>query len=995
MMNIKTLPLGGAFLPGLVHRLKTLTQDDPLRMGKAIVFLPTRRACRTLTKMLLDTSACQATLLPKILSFGEGEEEDLIFFEEDEHLSLSAPLDPQLYQALLTNLVLKFWNTWGGSSQGGGIGQAANLALNLMQLLNQVETEGLSFENLETLVPSAYAEHWQITLDFLKIVTQHWPEILKAQGKVTPARLKRLLTHAMADEWAKNPPSCDIIAAGSTGSVPATAYLLKVIASLPQGEVILPGLMKLSQSEEEILPASHPQYTMYSLLKKLEVSPDKVEDLLPPTEGDAFLLKAFERGTVSMGPAQQMDHLELAECDHPQEEAGVIALKIRQTLQHPERTVLVITPDVQLTRRVTMALQRFNIVVEESAGRLFSRSPLGSLLRLTAQWCQPRLSATLLLGTLKHPLTQGPFVRSDFLLLGRILERHVLRKGKIFESLADMIGYMEVRGCPKAVQEIHWEALYEFLKDLEKVVLPLQSYGQKKNVPLRDVIQAHQGLLGFLRIGQAQAPINKIFANMKTEGEVGRSFWQNWLEASSFLILADPSEYVDLLDSFLSPLVVRAAYSQHPRISILSPMEARLMSADQIILGGLNEDSWPPSPKGDPWFSMDMREKFGLPPYQRRIGLSAHDFLEHLGSSNVLLTRSLRMDSAPTTPSRFLVKLETLLKAQGISLKCAHELIAWERNLLKPREVTAAKKPWPKPCPPVDRRPLKLSVTDITHLLHNPYDVYAKHILKLIPLGFLDPLPGALEYGIILHQVLHDVIIALDQYVTSQRRHFSVSPDKGHRDVHMTLFDGLFEKGCTLGNRLLDKYFKGGGFQEFWRVKFERSLRWFLQNEFESIEIRGRFGEISGSLSFTTPLGPFTLICKADRLDLYQDQSWRIIDYKTGILPTQKALATGRAPQLPLEAAILKFGKFNGIAPGPLKELSFMKFNGKVPAGEIVEVKGNPDEIAERAFQQLQTLVEHFLHAETPYEAGFRSLSGDYDHLARIQDVSFFGGHER
>lgn len=966
-MNIKTLPLSGAFLKGLAQRICDLTQGDPLGMGGAVVLLPTRRACRALELLLLENSSNQATVLPKIIPMGEGDMDDLIFLDDGEVVSIDHILNPQLYQALLTNLTLKFGVVWESKKNGPGIAQAANLALNLMQLLNQVETEGLSFQDLEGLVPHEYAEHWQITLDFLKIITQYWPEILKVQGKMTPAALRRLLTNTMANNWANNPPHHVVIAAGSTGTIPATAHLLKVIAGLPRGEVILPGFIHLPSNEAEVLSPAHPQYTMYQLLKKLEADPHDVISLMPPAPRDLTYIKAFGGGLSKNIDVKTFGSLQLAECAHLQEEADVIALKIREVLENPTSTALLVTPDPGLSMRVTMSLRRFGIHVDDSAGRLFSKSPGGTLLRLTAQWCAKTLSASLILGTLKHPMVQGVFDRHTFLILVRILERYVLRKGRIFASLTEMACYVATTPCPVSVNKDLWESLHLFLKELNSVVAPLQQFYELKDVSLKDLIMAHQSFLGFLKLGNSQASLDDLFPVNSDESIVAKSFWENWIQASSLLTLPTGQEYLDLLDSFLAPLLVRPSQGQHPRVAILGPMEARLMSADQIILGGLNEDIWPPSPKGDPWFSMDMREKFGLPPYQRRIGLSAHDFLEHLGATDVLLTRSLQMDSSPTTPSRFLVKLETLLKPHGLILSRASDLIAWARSLSLPQEISTAKKICPKPCPPVATRPMKLSITDVTNLIHNPYDVYAKHILNLQPLDPLDFTPGALEYGIILHEVFHELLPILGT-------------------------QGALEKGLFLGDTLFDQYFKDVGFQDFWRLKFEHSLKWFLRYELENTSIQKRFGEVSGALNFETPMGQFTLICKADRIDLLINQTWQILDYKTGKLPTQKAIATGHAPQLPLEAAVLKFGRFEGIPTGfTISGLSFVGLTGKIPAGDVVEIKGDPNELANHAFQSLKTIVFHFLHPETPYEAGFKSLIGTYDHLARIQEVSFFG----
>src|SRR5262249_44349369 len=79
-----------------------------------------------------------------------------------------------------------------------------------------------------------------------------------------------------------------VIAAGSTGSIPATAELLKAIATLPRGAVVLPGLDRGLTTEALALltdparsPHAHPQYGLVKLLGPLGVRPDAVTELGP------------------------------------------------------------------------------------------------------------------------------------------------------------------------------------------------------------------------------------------------------------------------------------------------------------------------------------------------------------------------------------------------------------------------------------------------------------------------------------------------------------------------------------------------------------------------------------------------------------------------------------------------------------------------------------------------------------------------------------------
>src|SRR5690606_27776197 len=109
---------------------------------------------------------------------------------------------------------------------------ALALAAELGRFLDRIHTENLDMANLPGLVGGEFAAHWNITLDFLAILAVEWPKILGQLGMIEAAdRRNRLLT-ALAAHWRDHPPACPVIAAGSTGSIPAAADVLAVIARL-------------------------------------------------------------------------------------------------------------------------------------------------------------------------------------------------------------------------------------------------------------------------------------------------------------------------------------------------------------------------------------------------------------------------------------------------------------------------------------------------------------------------------------------------------------------------------------------------------------------------------------------------------------------------------------------------------------------------------------------------------------------------------------------
>ena len=113
---------------------------------------------------------------------------------------------------------------------------------------------------------------------------------------------------------------------------------------------------------------------------------------------------------------------------------------------------------------------------------------------------------------------------------------------------------------------------------------------------------------------------------------------------------------------------IRLPFGAHPRISVLGTLEARLLNVDHVILGGLNEDSFPANSEPGPWLSRQMRAQFGLPSLERKVGLAAHDFVQSMGNRRISLTRSVKEAGAQTTPSRFLRRFDSYLRQLEISL---------------------------------------------------------------------------------------------------------------------------------------------------------------------------------------------------------------------------------------------------------------------------------------------------------------------------------------
>jgi len=133
------------------------------------------------------------------------------------------------------------------------------------------------------------------------------------------------------------------------------------------------------------------------------------------------------------------------------------------------------------------------------------------------------------------------------------------------------------------------------------------------------------------------------------------------------------------------------------------------------------------------------------------------------------------------------------------------------------------------------------------------------------------------------------------------------------------------------------------------------------------------------------------LDARADRLDLFHDGSLRVVDYKTGTIPSGTEVGRGSAPQLPLEALIAERGGFEGLEPGPVTALEYWRLTGALDPGEVKAPKLDIAEAIEQAHAALARLADRYLFGDAPFAAHphpRRRAAPDYRHLSRAAEWS-------
>jgi ATP-dependent helicase/nuclease subunit B len=1042
-MRVFSVPLSVPFLRTVIAALVDGrlvrgfdARSNPEKLADATLYLPTRRAGRLAREIFLDVLNTDAVVLPRIVALGDIDEDELAFAEETEQFSGTAPLEipPKLGELERRLTLARLVAAWAKSPVTapqvvGGPASTLQLAGDLAHLMDDMVTRGVEWSALDKLVPDGLDQYWQHSLDFLRIARQAWPAYLAEVGRIEPAARRDLLIAAEAARLTAQPDG-PVIAAGSTGSMPTTAKFLHAVAKLPHGAVVLPGLdtdldeeswetiggMRDAKGKLTTPPASnHPQFAMHALLDRLSIKRDEVEILGEPApQGREVLMSETMRpssataqwhdrlkrpeiaGKISAG----MNGIAIVEAPNPEMEALAIAIAMREA-RHLNKSAALVTPDRALARRVMAALTRWNLEFDDSGGEALMDTPSGIFARLAAEAATKGLEPPTLLALLKHPLFRlgaapGAYKRATEVLelallrgtrpqagsegLARDFERFRSELAKLHRGETSSLHPLEQR---TRLRDVELDQAQSLVSKLRAALAPLESLGVSKPYDFAELALRHREALTALSCDQHGIAV----AFEEPAGSVLASAFDDLVGAKKLSgVMVPLAEYADVFQTAFADRMVRRPESPRAQLHIFGQLEARLTETDRVILGGLVEGVWPPAPRIDPWLSRPMRHELGLDLPERRIGLSAHDFAQLLGTDDVILSHSAKVGGAPAVASRFLHRLEAVAgEARWKAAKASGKTyVHYAAELDRPDKVEPIAQPAPKP--PLATRPLKMSVTAIEDWLRDPYTIYARYILRLDPLDPVDMPLSAADRGSAIHA-------ALGEFTESFANALPDDPLRALREIGGKHFAPLMERPEA---------------RALWWPRFQRIATWFAEWETArrgdiaaiSAEIRGEIG---------IPLGnarTFTLSARADRIERHQDGSFAILDYKTGQPPTGKQVRMGLSPQLTLEAAILREGGFDGIAAGAsVDELTYVRLSGNNPPGEqrTLELKirpgdtpQSPNDAADHARRELEKLIRQFDNENQAYTSLNLSMwanrYGAYDDLARIKEWSAAGG---
>lgn len=949
--RVFSVPAPLSFLDVLADALVEALPPDgsPFALADAVILLPTRRAARG----LMDAFAARlggAALLPTMRPLADLEDDPDVWGADPIGLAIPPAIPPMQRRMELAALIRA------RDASAGGVDdpvRALAFADELCALLDGAAAAGeVDWSRLPTLIEDErLAAHWRQSAAFLSIIAEYWPQRLAAEGLSDPAARRSAVLRSLAAQWADRPPQTPVIIAGSTGSLPATRDLMRVTAQAPLGAVVLPGLdTGIDDAAWDAIGPQHPQATLKQTLSVFGLSRRAVPTLGPALQphqaARAVLLREtlapadatadwLRRVADAGGPATLeagAAGLTLIEADTETDEAAAIAMALRQAVETDGATAALVTPSAALARRVAAKLMRFGEPAALSLGRPLADSPIGEFLLALLALIDDDGDAVALATIIKHPLRAAV----DLAAAAAFEHAHLRgpRRWRTLAALTEATGQSAVlQPILSALDEARFgdepvlvsrvvDRLCVAAEALANAALWSGGAGEAAARLFREVIDAGEAL-GPMGLGQALRTIRLLL--LRTE--------------------APPERSTD------------------GRIAIFGPLEARLQRRDLIVLGGLNEGSWPEPPSEGAFLNRTMRAALGLVSPDQRVGLSAHDFAQLASAPRVILTRAKREGGAPSVASRWVWRLVTLMRgAEAEALlhpRTDQDYARWAAMLDAPPVVSPVKPPAPRQRRPDDLS--RLSVTEIDTLIRDPYAVYARRVLGLRALRPVGAEAGPAERGSAVHRAV-ERFEGLSLQERSEVRLLAL------------LHEELSGIGFRPGQLAADA------------ARLEQAARAYAtwsraQTELGWVTLLEKPGRME-----LRDLG-LTITARADRIDLGADGA-RIVDVKTGSPPTMDQMNQHFSPQLLLEAAILSEGGFEGAPPVQARDLVFWRFAGSQaePISVSVKTMGLMDAVTV-SVKELRALVAAYRQAGRPFlskpRAFFAKPYTDYDHLAR------------
>ncbi len=969
--RIYNIPANYNFLESLADFL--LTKFSITKISKLKILLPNRRLVREFQILLSQkiTSNNSSALLPKIKAISDINLDDFIdHLANCKNINLIAKIaeitdqltkiktGSELENLLFLSNKIKDWQeTTKYFGNNFNNSEALNIAINLSDLFNEGQKEGFDLENLLAIDDSEISLHRQFILQFLQKFYFEIKNSLLKNSLTSPILYHNLIIDQFSDFLQEFNHPNPIIIAGSTGSIKSTKKLIKTISSLENGNVIIYGFdQNFRKNAVGLGQESHPQFMLNSLIDYLQIEQSKIVEI----KNDDYLLSIASRrkfiDTVMLPSdetikwenfSNQIDDFEqlsaslknisLINARNEIEESKIIAIALKEAEIAGKKAAL-ITNDQRLISLVKLELQKLKIKFNDATNIGILNSKLINFILLILELLNDYDSNKFLI-LIKHDLC---FLSAkEFSEELKEFELEIIRKARINSGFTGI----------KITDSPNFDIIFVIFSKLELLLknnVNLASFTKELIATLQNL--SKRDFADIISGEGASQEISDFFLNLTSP------------DSEANLTTVNRQDILQLFKILFAQISYFEKSALNCLVQILPTIEARQLNHDLAIISSLNEGSLPEI-SAENWLGKKIKKDLKIDKSSKQIGINAYDFCNHFCNSRVILTRSINSNNAPTTPSRFILKLQSLAKKINLNfddgaiylqvLKQIEEQQLTDSNMIILR---------PNPKPPIHYRPTNYAITDIAKLIRDPYSIYARKILKLKALNKIDYEPANAEFGSFIHEILEKFIKQPDQEI------------------------GNF---LNKAKKIFLKYFPNQELGLIWWPKFENIFSSFLDHEL-NLSINNNDVEIPVKLQFDISGQQVIINGKIDRLIFDQNNLAKIIDYKTGAYPSRSEVICGLEPQLTISAlALIADQKLSLKTISNLEywKLSFSKDN------EYYQIFKNQEELQQTVLAtkiMLENLFSYFLNQQ---DNGYISCydqklyqENEYRYLARIDE---------
>ena len=655
----------------------------------------------------------------------------------------------------------------------------------------------------------------------------------------------------------------------------------------------------------------------------------------------------------------------LIEFENSEDEAEGIAILVRRYVDQ-NQSVVIVCPEERLTKQIHLELQRWNITADKSSADYFSQTSAGQVFFAACLMLQNDFDNCSVLSFLKHnnlirekineleiflrKQTRYPY---NFLEMIRHFDwLNFIKNAKIDlngsqgietekndDSSVEMAFYMSdahlnesiflnENSVPKFLQDDYMKFAIDSLVDLY--------YRSSHKRTLNDWIEL---LCDFVKI------INHDFVS---EFQQILKQWSNLFD-----IQISRCDFCAFFSQYIIKTPMRSAVKSQHNVHILGVLEAQLVDADRIIICNANEEAWTLSNANDFWMSPAMLRQLKIDIHEK-MQVAYTSVLEHrIFSPNVVVTRAKKKNGKDEIIHPLVAKIPA-----EIDHECLQILQALRKSNGNLSDQLAIAHP------PIESRPTQLWVSDVDLLQNNPYAFYAKKILKLKDLAALNQVPNF--KGNLMHEVLEKFVTKLSDCAD-------------------------LNKVSEIFSQLMIKYQHCYDYKDLWTFALDDVFKFVGNNTRQKATY---FTEIEGSINLQIESDDekksVTISCKADCIEITSDGQLKIIDYKTGSVPTIASVKSGEKPQLAIEALIAHNDGF-GIHK---QEVSCVEFWSLKPKEKkrIVNVAESVSD-TQTLISNTQTLLSEMLQKYYVDGDGYEVNCHDpynnaFMHLARAKEVS-------